>query len=206
MKPIRVLCVDDHPLIRDGIVFTLHKEPDITVVADAENGVAAVAAYQSHSPDITLIDLHMPRLDGIEALARIRILDPAARCIVFTTYESDAQAWRALKAGAMGYLLKTMIRTKLVDAIRTVHSGCRYIPNEVAAEIAQHIGLEELTAREIEVLRNVADGYSNKLIAARLRISENTVKGHMKSIVAKLQANDRTHAVTLAQKRGYLNA
>jgi DNA-binding NarL/FixJ family response regulator len=204
-RPITVLSADDHPLMRDGISFALQSESDIRIIAEANDGLAAVAAYRAHRPDVVLMDLHMPKLNGIDALIAIRNEVPDAKCIVLTTYEGDAQASRALKAGAMGYIWKTMLRTTLVQAIRAVHRGRRCIPSEISAEITQHLGFEELTSREIEVLRSVAAGCTNKVIGDRLRISENTVKGHLKNIVTKLQANDRAHAVTVAMKRGFFD-
>jgi DNA-binding NarL/FixJ family response regulator len=205
LKPIRVLCADDHALIRDGVCFALQEIPDIKLVAEAEDGIAAVEAFRIHQPDVVLMDLQMPRLSGIDALVAIRELDPKAKCIVLTTYEGDAQASRALKAGAMGYLLKKMLRKSLVETIRAVYAGNKCVPREVALDIAEHLGVEDLSDREVEVLRSVAAGCSNKIVADRLSISENTVKGHLKSIVAKLQASDRTHAVQIAMKRGYFD-
>jgi len=207
MKPersIRILCADDHPLIRDGITFALNAERGLEVVGFAANGAEAIEAFKLHSPDVTLMDIQMPGLDGFQALAAIRQLDPKARCIVLTTYEGDVQAARALKAGAMGYLLKTMIRKQLVEAVRTVHSGRKYIPPEIAASVAESLDMEELSERELDVLRSIAAGCSNKIIADRLGISENTVKGHVKEIVAKLGASDRANAVFLGIQRGLL--
>lgn len=204
-KSIRVLCADDHPLIRDGISFALQGEPDIELIANAENGMEAVTMYRNYRPDVVLLDLLMPRMGGVEALIAIKEFASNAKCIILTTYEGDAQASRALKAGAMGYLLKSMIRKRLVEAIRTVYAGQKFIPPEVAAEITKYLGVEDLTSRELQILRGVADGCSNKLIGDRLNISENTVKGHLKNIVGKLHANDRSHAVTLALKRGFLD-
>ncbi len=202
---IRVMCADDHHLIRDGITFALQGEPGLQLVAFAATGAEAVEAYRTHSPDVILMDIQMPGLSGIDALIEIRKESPKAKCIVLTTYEGDIQASRALKAGAMGYLLKTMIRKRLIDAIRTVHSGRKYLPIEIASMVADNLCMEELSARELDVLRSIAAGCSNKIIADRLKISENTVKGHIKSIVAKLDANDRAHAVFLAMQRGLLD-
>jgi DNA-binding NarL/FixJ family response regulator len=204
-KSIRVLCADDHPLIRDGVSFALKQLPDIELVAEAEDGVSAIEAFRVHRPDVVLMDLQMPRLNGIDALIAIRELEPRAKCIVLTTYEGDAQASRALKAGAMGYLLKKMLRKNLAETIRAVYAGNKCVPQEVALDIAEHLGVEDLSAREVEVLRNVAAGCSNKIVADRLNISENTVKAHLKNIVDKLRANDRTHAVLIAMKRGYFD-
>lgn len=205
-KQIRVLCVDDHPIVRDGIAYALQQEPDIELVAEATNGVEAIAAFQKHKPDLTLMDLQMPVMNGIDAAAAIRKDFPRARIVILTTYSGDIQASRALKLGAVGYLLKGMLRTELVDTIRLVHSGHRRIPPEIAAQLADHFSADALSEREIQVLREVAAGFSNKLVADKLFISEDTVKGHMKNILTKLQANDRTHAVTIAMKRGFLDA
>ena len=201
---IRVLCVDDHPLVRDGIAFALQQQSDMELVAQARNGIDAVAAFRQHRPDVTLMDLQMPQMNGIDATAAIRSEFPNARIVILTTYSGDIQASRALKLGAVGYLLKGMLRTELIDTIRSVHAGHRRIPPEIASEIAEHYSADALSDREIEVLRVVASGCSNKIVADKLFISEDTVKGHMKSILAKLQANDRTHAVMIAMKRGFL--
>ena len=202
---IRVLCVDDHPLIRDGIAFALQLQPDIQLVADASNGFDAVALFRQHRPDVTLVDLQMPKLDGIDTISAIRREYPGARCIVLTTYSGDVQARRALEAGAQGYLLKSMLRRELVEAIRAVHSGRRWIPPEIASQIAEYMASDALSARELDVLKTVAEGCSNKTVADRLGISEDTVKGHMKNLLAKLGANDRTHAVLIGLERGYLD-
>jgi DNA-binding NarL/FixJ family response regulator len=204
-QKIRVLCVDDHHLVRDGITFALQQHSDMEVVGQARNGVEAVEAFRQCRPDVTLMDLKMPQMNGIEATVAIRLEFPCARIVVLTTYSGDIQASRALKAGAVGYLLKAMLPTELIDTIRTVHAGRRRVPPEIASEIAEHVSADELTWREIEVLRKVASGCSNKIAADELQIAEDTVKGHMKSILAKLRANDRTHAVTIAMKRGFLD-
>jgi DNA-binding NarL/FixJ family response regulator len=201
---IRVLTVDDHPLLRGGITGAIMAQPDMTVVAEATDGEEAVVCFREHSPDITLMDLRMPRTNGIDAIATIRSQWPAAKIIVLTTYGGDVQALRAFKAGASGYLLKSMLRTELIDTIRLVHAGHRRIPQEIAAEMAEHVADDGLTDREIETLRGVARGNSNKTIAETLGISEHTVKGHLKSILSKLGASDRTHAVMIAMKRGFL--
>ncbi len=201
---IRVLCVDDHPLIRDGIAFALQTQSDMELVAEATNGREAIQAFRQFRPDVTLMDLQMPEMNGIDAMLAIRGEFPNARIIVLTTYSGDVQATRALKAGAVGYIIKGMLRTDLIDTIRGVNLGQRRIPHEVASGIAEHVSADALSAREIEVLRAVASGCSNKIVADRLHISEDTVKGHMKNILAKLQANDRTHAVLIALKRGFL--
>lgn len=199
------MCADDHPLMRDGIAFALQQESDIELVAQAENGTNAVKAFRQHLPDVTLMDLQMPEMDGIEAMSEILEEYPKARIVMLTTYSGDVQASRALKLGAMGYLLKGLLRTDLVKTIRAVHSGVRCVPSEVANEIATHLAVDHLSERELQVLRLVADGTSNKVIADVLGVTEDTIKGHMRNVMLKLQANDRTHAVTIATKRGYLN-
>ena len=205
MQPIRVLTVDDHPLILEGIASVLSGEQDFTLVGEATNGEDAIKQFRIHRPDVTLMDLQMPGMNGIDAMLAIRNEAPASRFIVLTTYQGDVQALRALKAGASGYLLKNMLRKNLLETIRVVHSGRRVIPPEIAAEIADHVAGDALTEREVEVLRSVATGNSNKIIAVRMSITEATVKGHMKNILAKLGANDRTHAVTIAIKRGIMD-
>ena len=204
-KPIRVISVDDHPLLREGIAAVIAGEQDIALVAEGASGEDAIRLFRAHRPDIVLMDLQMPGMNGIEAMAKIRGEFPQARFIVLTTYQGDAQALRALKTGASGYLLKSMLRKELMNAIRTVHAGRRCIPPEIAAELAEHVMDDALSDREVEVLRRVATGTSNKLIADQLNVSEATVKGHMKSILSKLGANDRTHAVTIAMKRGFIH-
>jgi DNA-binding NarL/FixJ family response regulator len=202
---ITVLTVDDHPLLRSGIAAVIEGEEDIMVVGEAINGKEAVESFRVHRPDVTLMDLQMPVMNGIDAILAIRREFPAARIVILTTYDGDAQAVRALKAGAVGYLLKNMLREELVTTIRSIHAGRRRVPAEIAAEIAEHIADGTLTDREIEVLRKVAVGTSNKIIAAQLSLSEATVKTHLKSILSKLGANDRTHAVTIAMKRGFID-
>ena len=203
-KKISVLSVDDHPLLREGIAAVLQGETDIVLAAEATNGKEAIESFRACRPDVTLMDLQMPVMNGIDAIIQIRREFPNARFVVLTTYQGDVQALRALKAGASGYLLKNMLRKELVETIRSVHAGKRYIPLEIAAELADHVTEDALTEREIEVLRSVARGNSNKIIAGRLNVSEATVKGHMKSILSKLTANDRTHAVMIAMKRGFI--
>jgi len=203
--PIRILVVDDHPLLREGLLALLQSSPDMHLVAEAGDGVQAVGAYLEHRPDVVLMDLQMPRMDGIEAIARIRATEPDARIIVLTTYSGDAKAVKALHAGASAYLLKDMLRHDLLSTIRLVLSGKRVpLPAEVATNIAAHVTLDALSPREIEILERVAAGYSNKRIGDQLGISEQTVKAHMKNSMAKLGARDRTHAVTLSLQRGII--
>ncbi len=204
-RPIRVLTVDDHPLLREGIAAVIEGQPDMQLAGEATNGREAIERYRALKPDVTLMDLRMPDMNGIEAITVIRNEFPSARIIVLTTYTGDAQALGALKAGASAYLLKSMLRKELLDTIRTVHAGKRRIPPEIATEIAEHAADDALTEREIEVLRRVAAGNSNKQIAAQLFISEGTVKAHMKNILPKLSARDRTHAVMIAVKRGIID-
>ncbi len=204
MRPITVLCADDHPLMRDGIAFALQQEADIELIAQVENGAEAVSAFRRYCPDVTLMDLQMPDMDGITAMEKILVDFPRARIVLLTTYSGDIQARRALKCGAMGYLLKSLMRTDLVKTIRMVHAGVRCIPDQIAQEIASHLATEHLSPREIQVLRLVADGNSNRRIAASLDLTEDTIKGHMRNILLKLQASDRTHAVTIGLRRGYL--
>jgi DNA-binding NarL/FixJ family response regulator len=201
---IRILTVDDHPLLRDGIAAMFDRQEDMTLVGQACDGREAIEYFRRLRPDVTLMDLRMPGMSGIEAIVAIRAEFPGARIIVLTTYAGDAQAAAALKAGAVGYLLKNMVRKELIDTIHAVHSGKRRVPPEIATEIAEHFADDALTERELQVLKRVAAGKSNKLIAAELDISEGTVKTHMKNILPKLDASDRTHAVTIALKRGIL--
>jgi DNA-binding NarL/FixJ family response regulator len=202
---IRILTVDDHPLLRDGIAAVLESQPDMTLVGQACNGRDAIEDFRRLRPDITLMDLRMPDISGIEAITAIRAEFSNARIIVLTTYAGDAQAAAALRAGAQGYLLKNLVRKELLETIRAVHAGKRRVLPEIATEIAEHVADDVLTEREIQVLRRVAAGKPNKLIAVELDISEGTVKTHMKSILPKLDASDRTHAVMIALKRGILD-
>ena len=203
-NPIRILTVDDHALLREGISALVATQPDMTIVAEASNGAGAIELFRKLRPDVTLMDIQMPEVDGIEALITIRNEFPDARVIVLTTYKGDVQATRALRAGAQAYLLKGLLGQELLTTIRDVHAGRKRIGQEVAAQLADHLGEEMLTPREIDVLRLIADGNSNKLIASHLSLSEDTVKGHVKNILSKLGANDRTHAVTIALKRGII--
>ncbi len=200
---IKVLCADDHPLMRDGIALAVQRQSDMIVVAEASNGCEAIKAFRDYRPDVTLMDLRMPEMNGIEATAAILDDFPQAKIIMLTTYAGDVNASRAFKSGARGYLLKGTLRTELVSTIRRVHAGYRHIPPEIAGEIAAHISNDALSARELEVLQSVSTGKSNKAVADCLRISEDTVKGHVRNVLAKLRANDRTHAVMIALERGY---
>jgi len=199
---IRVLTVDDHPLLREGVAAIMDGHPDLQLVGAVGTAREAIEGFGRFRPDVTLMDLRMPDMDGIHAIKAIRAEFPAARFIVLTTYPGDAQALGALKAGASGYLLKSSLGTELLEAIRSVHAGKRRISAEIAHELGQHVAEDELTAREVEVLRRVAAGQSNKRIAAELALSESTVKAHVRSILPKLNASDRTHAVTIALRRG----
>lgn len=202
--PIRVLAVDDHAVFRDGIAAIIGPETDMVVVGEATNGVEAVDAFQRLRPDVTLMDLQMPVRSGMQAIAEIRALAPAARIIVLTTYDGDVQAVRALKAGASGYLLKSSLRKELLETIRIVHAGGRYVPAALAQQIAIHSAEEPLSAREVTILEQVAAGKPNKVIAWELSLSEETVKAHLRSVYAKLDVNDRTQAVTIALRRGII--
>jgi DNA-binding NarL/FixJ family response regulator len=202
---IRILAVDDHPMLREGIAALVASQSDMNLVGEASTGREALEQFRKHRPDLTLMDLQMPDMDGIEAMIAICSEFPEARIIVLTTYRGDVQVLRALKAGARAYLLKGHLRKELLETIRAVHAGQRRIPPEVASELAEHMADDALTSREIGVLRLIAGGNANKLIADRLSISEETVKGHVKNILSKLGASDRTHAVTVALKRGIID-
>jgi DNA-binding NarL/FixJ family response regulator len=201
---IRVLTVDDHPLLREGIATLVNAEADMKLVAEASTGQDAVQKFRLHHPDVTLMDLQMPGMNGTEAITEIRRDFPDARIIVLTTYTGDAQVLAALKAGARGYLLKADVHLELLEVIRAVHAGQKRIPPQIAAELAEHAGDEPLSPREIDVLRLIAIGKSNKLIASQLSISDATAKTHVANILSKLCADDRTHAVTIAIKRGII--
>ena len=199
---IRVLCVDDHPLLREGVAALIGSEEDMEMIGEASNGREALDLFRKHRPDVTLMDLQMPEMNGIDAIGAIRAEFPEARIIVVTTHPGDSQVSRALKAGARAYLLKGMLRKELLDTIRAVHAGQKRLSSEIAVEIAEHATDSALTPREIDVLRLVAAGNANKEIGALLSLTEVTVKSHLKNILSKLGANDRTHAVTIALKRG----
>jgi DNA-binding NarL/FixJ family response regulator len=201
---IRVLAADDHALLRYGIASLVNAQPDMALVAQAATGREALEQYRRHLPDVTLMDLQMPDMGGIEAIIGIRGEFPNARIIVLTTYTGDVQAVRALRAGARGYLLKGSVHTDLVETIRAVYAGQKRVPAEIAAELAEHTGEEQLTPREVDVLALIAGGNANKEIGARLSIAEETVKSHVTNILAKLRANDRTHAVTTGLQRGII--
>jgi DNA-binding NarL/FixJ family response regulator len=201
---IRILTVDDHAILRKGIAALINAEPDMELVAEAANGQEAIAEFKRHRPDVTLMDLQMPEMNGLECILAIRSDFPQARIIVLTTYPGDVQVVRALKVGARAYLLKARVSKELPEVIRAVHAGQRRIPPEIASELAEHAEEDDLSPREIDVLRLIASGNGNKLIARKLSIAEETVKSHITNILAKLQARDRTHAVTTALKRGII--
>lgn len=201
---IRILTVDDHPLLREGIAALVKAEPDMEIIAEASDGEEAVKQYRRYRPDVTLMDIQMPNLNGIEGISRIRSEFPGAKIIVLSTYSGDVQVLQAIKAGARGYIVKGQVHRELLNAIRSVHAGHKRIPPEIAAELAEHAADDSLSSREIDVLRLVAAGNANKQIADKLSIEETTVKSHISSILSKLSANDRTHAVTIGLQRGII--
>jgi DNA-binding NarL/FixJ family response regulator len=203
--PIRLLCVDDHPLMREGIAAMIHNEADMLLVAEATGGREAIVRFREHRPDVTLMDLRLPDISGIEAVRQIREEFEEARIIMLTTFDGDADIVRALEAGAQSYMLKTMPRKELLETIRKVHKGKRHVPSEVAAQLAEHLGHDSLSRREVEVLQKIAGGNRNSDIASLLFISEETVKGHVKHIMGKLAASDRTEAVTIGLRRGIIS-
>ena len=201
---IGVMSADDHPLLREGLAAIINNQPDMLLVAQASSGTEAIERYRQHKPDVTLMDLRLPDLSGIEAMVAIRKEFPDARVIILTTFEGDVEIQRALKAGAAGYLLKSMPPKQMVEAVRAVHAGKKGIPPQIAAQIAEHLGEETLSERELDVLRRVADGNRNRDIAELLFISEETVKVHLKHVMEKLGASDRTEAVAIAVRRGII--
>lgn len=203
-RPITVLLADDHPLMRAGLADAIASQPDMRVVAEAGNGREAVAQFHAVRPDVTVMDIMMPEMCGVLALQQIRRDFPQARVLMLTTFKGDVQILRAVQGGAAGFLLKSTLRTELLETIRAVHAGQRRIPPDIAMELAQHLGQGTLSPRETEVLNCAAGGQSNKRIALQLAISEETVKAHMKNVLSKLGARDRTHAVTIALKRGII--
>lgn len=203
-RTIDVLIADDHPLMREGIATVIASQPDMRVVGAASDGIEAVALYRQLRPDVALIDLQMPHMNGTDAIAAIRAEFPQACLAILTTFRGDARAMQAIKGGAQGYLLKSSLLKELTDAIRRLAAGHRYIPSEIAGELVHHLGQHALTVRELQVLELIARGHSNKQIGAALTMSEDTVKGHLRSIMGKLGANNRAHAATIGIARGFI--
>jgi DNA-binding NarL/FixJ family response regulator len=204
LASIRVLSIDDHPLLRQGIAAIINSQPDMLLVAEAANGSEGIQEFRAHQPDVTLMDLRLPDMSGIDTMIAIRTEFSGARIIMLTTFEGDVEVQRALEAGARGYVLKSMPPKELVEVIRQVHAGKKRVPAELAAQLAEHLSDEALTEREVDVLRHVAGGNRNRDIAERLFISEETVKVHIKHIMEKLGASDRTQAVAIAVRRGII--
>ena len=205
MNAIRIMLVDDHPIVREGLAAIIDRRPEMTVVAEAGSGLEAVQLYRTHLPDVTLMDLRLPEMDGVTAIATIRKEFNAARILVLTTYDGDEDIYRAMRAGAKGYLLKDLRRESLLEAIQTVHAGKVYLPGHVATKLSERLVSQDLTPREREVLQLIAKGMSNHEIGNALFISEGTVKGHVVNLLEKLEAHDRTQAVTNALKRGIIH-
>jgi DNA-binding NarL/FixJ family response regulator len=203
-KPIRILSVEDHPVFREGLAMIISSQADMLLIAQAANAVEAMAEFRRHKPDITLMDLRLPGTNGTDALIAIRGEFPQARIIMLSSSDSDGEIQRAMRSGASAYMLKSMPKNDLLAVIRAVHAGQRHVPQEVAARLAEHLGEEELTSRELDVLRLIRDGHRNKQIADELGIAETTVNFHIKNLVGKLGANDRAHAVAIAIRRGLL--